>query len=182
MYYYIILLYDEISVIIFFQSNIIARGSYRELQWNCLDLFKSLRSTDVTSITYDQGTRCKVEDESNSHSLCVLSRHQSQTTIDKNNESKGIVENPTDMAESQSSEHDVPDNVYSSYISAGGNACRIIFLLLVCILTELLGTGGDWWIGYWYVSTRDWNLNDFIGSGSLKKKKSFPVNTNCEVL
>jgi len=37
-----------------------------------------------------------------------------------------------------------------SYISAGGNVFKILFLLFICVFTQMLGTAGDYWISYWY--------------------------------
>lgn len=105
---------------------------------------------EETSVTYDQETRNKKEAESNFHSLYTLSQHQNPTSSDKNNDLNGIKNELMEEVKTQYSEK-VSRNVYLSYILAGGNACQILFLILVCILTEILGTGGDWWISYWYV-------------------------------
>lgn len=45
---------------------------------------------------------------------------------------------------------DVSYAVYSSYFSAGGNICKLSFVLLMCILTQVLASCGDYWIMLWY--------------------------------
>jgi len=54
----------------------------------------------------------------------------------------------TEVAETMSSGN-VSSSVYLSYISAGGNVFKVSFLLFICIFTQMLGTGGDYWISYW---------------------------------
>lgn len=44
----------------------------------------------------------------------------------------------------------VSRDVYFSYISAGGNVYKIIFLLILCIFNQFLVSGGDYWIAFWY--------------------------------
>lgn len=51
-------------------------------------------------------------------------------------------------------------NVYLSYISAGGNSCKIIFFILICILTQLSLSGGDLWIAYWYYINYEYFIDE----------------------
>lgn len=100
------------------------------------------------------------DSESNIRSTCInnldkrsifekqVSINSVASTIDGNN-IKEVTERPVEVAESRSFGN-ISYTVYLSYISAGGNCCKIIFLILICILTQLLASGGDLWITYWY--------------------------------
>lgn len=100
------------------------------------------------------------DSESNSrlastHSLnphSILSRQLSvqsiSSSIDDNKPSEPQ-EEPIEIAETRSSGN-ISLTVYSSYFSAGGNVCKISFLLFMCIFTQVLASGGDYWITFWY--------------------------------
>jgi len=44
----------------------------------------------------------------------------------------------------------ISKSVYLSYFFAGGNGCKILFFFIICIFTQVLGSGGDFWMTYWY--------------------------------
>jgi len=69
------------------------------------------------------------------------------SSVDEN-KLNGDKKEPTVVAEIRSSGN-VSSSVYLSYVSAGGNIFKISFLLFICIFTQILGTGGDYWISYW---------------------------------
>jgi len=81
----------------------------------------------------------------------ILSRQVSiQSVASSIDESKlGTQEEPIEVAETRSSGN-ISLTVYSSYFSAGGNVCKISFLLFMCVFTQVLASGGDYWITYWY--------------------------------
>jgi len=83
--------------------------------------------------------------------LSDLSHHGSlksiSSSIDENKLNETQVA-PIEVAETRSSGK-VSHSVYLSYISAGGNIFKILFLVFICIFTQVLGTGGDYWISYW---------------------------------
>jgi len=57
---------------------------------------------------------------------------------------------PIEVAETRSSGK-VSRSIYSLYISSGGNAFSLLFLLFISLFTQMLGTGGDYWLIYWYI-------------------------------
>jgi len=80
-----------------------------------------------------------------------LSRQESLKSISLSIDENKINETqvaPIEVAEIRSTGI-VSRSIYSSYISAGGNTFKISFLLFICILTQVLSTGGDYWISYW---------------------------------
>jgi ATP-binding cassette subfamily C (CFTR/MRP) protein 4 len=61
----------------------------------------------------------------------------------------GIQEEPIEVAETRSSGN-ISFTVYSSYYSAGGNVFIKTFLLFIYIFTQILITGEECWITFWY--------------------------------
>ncbi|XP_014275641.1 probable multidrug resistance-associated protein lethal(2)03659 [Halyomorpha halys] len=55
---------------------------------------------------------------------------------------------PVEVAETQT-KGSVSGRVYRAYISAGGGCCQGLFLLFMCIFSQALASGGDYWITYW---------------------------------
>jgi len=55
---------------------------------------------------------------------------------------------PKQGAESRSLGH-VSKDVYKSYFMATGNVFKVICCFSIYIFTQLLTSGGDYWISYW---------------------------------
>lgn len=73
-------------------------------------------------------------------SICSAS---SSLTINNNFEENAIETNETQTY------GNVSHSVYSSYFSAGGNNCQIVFLFFICIFMQVIASGGDFWMTYW---------------------------------
>lgn len=125
----------------------LAEGSYQELQTSGLDFTNLLGSSTNTP---DLSDECKTEKTNRLSESTVSSLGGSDKVVEPcaevTNETKS---EPVETAETRSSGN-VSFNVYSSYILAGGNYCKILSLLLVCILTQVFESGGNYWISYWY--------------------------------
>ena len=39
--------------------------------------------------------------------------------------------------------------VYWQYFRAGANMCVLLFVLLMCVLTQVSYNAGDWWLSVW---------------------------------
>lgn len=65
------------------------------------------------------------------------------------NKLNGILTKPKEETECHSYGH-VKKSDYISYFFAGGSTCKVLFCLLLYILTQVLITGGDYWICFWY--------------------------------
>lgn len=82
----------------------------------------------------------------------ILSRKNSYQSIGSTVEvlnHDSVQNDPIEISETCSS-GDVSISVYSSYFSAGGNTKTLVLLLFLCIFTQVLASGGDYWISYWY--------------------------------
>lgn len=132
----------------FCQANIIAEGSYHKLQASNLNFTKLLGSSVETTVN-----ECK--DESNTNNLHTnkiyrqqSSNHSTASSIEETKFSE-IQAEPVDVAETRSS-GSVSHSVYTTYFSAGGSSFKIFFFFFICIFTQIIASGGDFWITYWY--------------------------------
>ncbi|VVC32363.1 Hypothetical protein CINCED_3A001687 [Cinara cedri] len=161
------------KIVLMENASIVSEGSYQELQSGNLDFFKSLESTEKSKITYeDQDVFDK--DEVTLNPLPVFSRsnsHHSISTSMGENKLSQIQSEPVEVIETRCSGN-VSPRVYLSYIFAGGSVFKILFLLFICIFTQMLSTGGDYWISYWV------NLEDhvFRNTGYISTTFSGPIN------
>ncbi|KAL4089621.1 hypothetical protein QTP88_024632 [Uroleucon formosanum] len=159
------------QIVLMENANILAEGSYQELQSSGLDFTKLLRSTEET--TPDTEIDNKNVTDKNFEQPSNLSRQGSiksvASSVDEN-KLNGAKKEPTVVAEIRSSGN-VSSSVYLSYVSAGGNTFKILFLLFICIFTQMLGTGGDYWISYWVyledhvfpnAESKSTNISNFI--------------------
>lgn len=60
-----------------------------------------------------------------------------------------IQSEPIELPENIFPQH-VTENVYLSYITAGGNVLKLIFFTFIFIFAQILMTGSDFWITFWY--------------------------------
>ncbi|VVC32358.1 Hypothetical protein CINCED_3A013682 [Cinara cedri] len=140
------------QIILMENANILAEGSYQELQASGLDFTKLLGSSvESTVVVSDNESNSKYASTHTLDPRNILSRQISIQSVSSSiDDSKlgGTHEVPVEVAETRSS-GDISLTVYSSYFSAGGNVCKISFLLFMCIFTQVLASGGDYWITYW---------------------------------
>lgn len=130
-----------------------AEGTYKELQDSGLDFTKLLGSSvEATTITSDNESNSKYASTNNLDPHTILSRQISiQSVASSIDDTKlgGSQDKPIEVEETRSS-GDISLTVYSSYFSAGGNMYKISFLLFMCVFTQTLASGGDYWITFWY--------------------------------
>lgn len=136
-------------------------GSYQELQSSGLDLTKFLGPLVESEFVSDYES-CKTNTTENSFEVIpLLSRHSSIQSIQSSivSEIKSNVDEMKPVKEVESRPTgNVSRSVYFSYISAGGNICKISFLMFILIFTQVLGTAGDFWMSYWYIIYRVTNV------------------------
>ncbi|XP_025405942.1 probable multidrug resistance-associated protein lethal(2)03659 isoform X3 [Sipha flava] len=139
------------QIILMENAKILAEGSYKELQVSGLDFTKLLGSSvEIAVVSDNESLNYTSTSSLNPHSL--LSRQVSVQSVASSNDDpkqfSGIQEEPIEIAETRSSGN-ISLTVYSSYFSAGGNICKITFLLFMCVFTQVLASGGDYWITFW---------------------------------
>lgn len=123
------------------------KGTYNEMQASNLDFAKSfLLMNEVENSKNDL-------DSNNTDQKIHLERQASiiSVTPAANGKSKYFKDslNPIEEGESRSSGN-VSLSVYLSYILAGGGNLKIMFFVLISLLTQVSISGGDLWITYWY--------------------------------
>jgi len=133
-----------------FQGNILIEGSYQDLQKSNLDFTKMLGSPALVS-TASFNENISKNTSANNHEI-AYSRQTSIQSITSSIEDVQFSESqekPAEESETRTS-GSVSKNVYSSYFLAGGSSCKIFFFFIICILTQVLASGGDFWMTYWY--------------------------------
>lgn len=162
-----------------------AEGSYRELQHSGLDFTRLLGSPaaqESASPSKEETTsshQCPdaIAADNDFESFSVVSLDGSVRSLSSStdeNRFAGVrrrdAAEPVEIAETRSSGK-VSRGVYSAYISAGGNVLKISLLISTCVFTQILGSGCDFWISYWYTTTNvvhaPWSSRASQGSGPV---------------
>lgn len=109
-------------------------------------------SVEATTVIPENESNSKYASTNTLNPNTILSRQLStQSVASSIDDTKlgGPQDKPIEVAETRSS-GDISLTVYSSYFSAGGNIYKISFLLFMCVFTQALASGGDYWITFWY--------------------------------
>ncbi|XP_075236831.1 putative multidrug resistance-associated protein lethal(2)03659 isoform X2 [Lycorma delicatula] len=122
-------------IVVLESGSVIAEGSYKKLQESGKDFTKLLLSRSDTE-------EADVSDK-------PLHKHHSSvqsvaSLVDENRSQQ----EPQEVAEMRSV-GTVGFGVYGAFIRASGHTCSIVVCLLCCILTQILASGGDYWVTYW---------------------------------
>jgi len=130
---------------------VVTKGSYKDLQTSGLDFIKLLESSTETAVLASNGS--KMDKSSNNNIARSISYIRQESVLSvassiEENKFSEIITEPVEVAKTRSSGN-ISFNVYMSYIFAGGHLCKVISLILVCICTQILASGGDYWITYW---------------------------------
>lgn len=138
-----------------------ADGLYQELQTSDLDLTKMLESSEKQSAASDADAGNKNECHLYLEVPLVSPLKDSTLSISSSSSTDGNGKcssragpQPAQVAEMRSF-GTVSRNVYFSYIAAGGSAFKISVLVFVCLYTQVLCTGGAYWISHWYAERRN---------------------------
>lgn len=124
----------------------LAEGSYHELQSSDLNFTKVLGSLAETTVATEINSNKTGIGNVYSRQLSIIS---ATSSVEEPKAVQGDQQKqPVEIAETRTS-GTVSSVVYSSYFSAGGSICKIVFLFFICIFTQALVSGGDYWITYW---------------------------------
>lgn len=145
-----------------FQAKISAEGCYQELQASGIDFAKFLGTPEETAAVDPDGNATSGETDNGpdgTPTVATATRDDSDIPRDRPGEndvspsSCAVAEKkqgagPSGMAETRSSGN-ISKNVYASYFSAVGSTCNVFCFFFMYVLTQVLTTGGDYWISYW---------------------------------
>jgi len=134
-----------------FQGNVLIEGSYQELQKSDLDFTKILRSpvVEITAPSYNENISKNTSPKNQKIAYSRQTSIQSVASSIEEVQFSEYQEQPAETAETRTT-GSVLKNVYSSYFLAGGSVFKILFFFIICILTQVLASGGDFWMTYWY--------------------------------
>ncbi|XP_060850142.1 probable multidrug resistance-associated protein lethal(2)03659 isoform X2 [Rhopalosiphum padi] len=160
------------QIVLMESANILAENSYQEDQSSDLDFKKLSKSLEETTDYEIDDTNASINNsvEQLTSLSCQGSIASISSSID-DNELNETQDAPIEVAETRSSGK-VSRSIYSLYISSGGNAFSLLFLLFISLFTQMLGTGGDYWLIYWVnlednvhrnnTETNSTNISNFI--------------------
>lgn len=122
----------------------VAESSYHELRNSGSVVSKLLgSSTETYDDKYEKEKICP-------NTLTKHLTHIRQESVLSNSivDDAKVETKPMETAETHLSGN-VSFGVYLSYFLAGGNRCKLLTFLLMCIFTQGLTSAGDYWITYW---------------------------------
>lgn len=127
-------------------------GSFQELQETNIDFIQILGLPTETEVTSD--IKSNIEnvsvDSLDKSSFRIRKESILSTTSSIQEISTNVYQTePIETAETRSAGI-IGFHVYRSYFLAGGHYLKIGILLMVCILTQVLSSGADYWISFWY--------------------------------
>lgn len=124
-----------------YKANILADGSYQELQNSGFNYVKLIGSAEDT---IDEFNTTAINASPNTFPLLITQDSKKNRIHEKSRGSKPNEESEICIKGS------VSKNVYKSYFSAGGNNLRVFFCFFLYFSIQVLTTGGDYWLSYWY--------------------------------
>lgn len=135
-----------------FQSNVLAKGSFQELQSSGFDFVKMFGSSDETAT--DSVLECENTENSSFVTSPILpslgSNDKTASVVAVNKLNKSLGE-PNEGTENLSNNSERKSKcTYVQYMSASGSTCKIFFLFAMYTITQVINTGTDYWITYWY--------------------------------
>lgn len=132
------------QIVIFNHGKVEAVGSYESLRETGLDFAKLL--ADPTVDEKDDATALH-----RSRSGSRLNRQSSTSSSTSLEDKPG--ENPLQVEEKRS-DGSISMSLYSKYFKAGGGFCFFYIMVIFCVTAQMLASGGDFFLSYWYVHDR----------------------------
>lgn len=117
-------------------------GTYDSLRETGLDFAQLLAAENK-----EEESEGGMEKARSNTKLNRRSSESSTTSLDdKGNESAMQVEE-------KSAEGAIGMSLYSKYFKAGGGFCFFYIMVVFCLACQLLASGGDYFVSFWYVRT-----------------------------
>lgn len=133
------------QIVVLSNGRVEAVGSYDNLKDRGLDLVEILETS---------------KDETGSESALDRSRSGSRKTLVGSRRSsfesmyslgeESLSENAMEVEEKRA-EGSIGMRIYAKYFKAGGGYLMFLVMVLFCIAAQLVASGGDYYIQYWYV-------------------------------
>ncbi|XP_026808487.1 probable multidrug resistance-associated protein lethal(2)03659 isoform X2 [Rhopalosiphum maidis] len=140
------------QIVLMENAKVTVEGSYQELQRSGLDFIKLLGSSTETAVLTENECNNEKSNIESSELYSANTAQKSSVSIVassvKETEINDVDAGPVNMAETRSSGN-VGFSIYWSYILASGHFCKVLSLLSVCIFTQVIASGSDYWITYW---------------------------------
>lgn len=149
-----------ISMIFSYKGTILAEGSYQELQVSGVDFTKlQIELSDdeqIRTVESDIESNKIINTNSSNANPCLSIRGSKESILSCVDESKiingslnSVDEKPNEEPETRSSGN-MSKSIYVSYFSASGNMYQVFISFVMYLITQILISGGEYWITYWY--------------------------------
>ena len=138
------------QIVILNNGSVEAEGNYTHLVESGLDFAKLLECGNVENDVDDEPNKKCESDLSN---RSIHSRHGSVQSIisieDLRNHASLVNDEDSDEYKEHKAVGSISSKVYKSYFNAGGSTCFIIFMFLLCVTSQIMASGADYFITYW---------------------------------
>lgn len=129
---------DSVDQIVLLENGVVsACGSNETLQKSGLDFTKLMSEKENKEVVEEKPVIRTLGSRQSSIQSMASSCYDEVNT-----------EFPVEVAETQT-KGTVSGRVYRAYIAAGGGCLNGLFLLFMCLFSQALASGGDYWITYW---------------------------------
>lgn len=134
------------QIVILSNGRVEAVGSYDNLRDRGLDLVEILETAKEETGSESALNRSR----SGSRRSMMGSRRSSLGSM-YSLEEELMEENPMEVEEKRA-EGSIGLRIYAKYFKAGGGFILFLIMFSFCILAQLLASGGDYYIQYWYIN------------------------------
>lgn len=140
------------QIVILNHGRVEGVGTYDSLRETGLDFAKLLAAENK-----DEDNEGSMQKARSNSKLNRQSSEASTTSLDdKGNEN-------TMQVEEKSAEGAIGMSLYNKYFKAGGGFCFFYIMLVFCLMSQLLASGGDYFVSFWYVTIKgQFDKRDFI--------------------
>ncbi|XP_076648686.1 putative multidrug resistance-associated protein lethal(2)03659 isoform X2 [Halictus rubicundus] len=150
-------------IIVLKDGHIHAEGSYDELTRMGIDFGRLAENQDPEEEERKLSSAPPSRSNSRNASITSLSSYMSTGTEKLD---------PVEVEETRS-KGKVSGEVYSGYLKAGGNWCIVLIVFLLCVLSQLAASGGDYFISQW-VNMEEKFVTDY-DNGTLEVHWDSPI-------
>lgn len=131
-----------------FKANVLAAGTYKELQASNLDFTKLLKYSVGKAIIPDNTLNIRNENDNDMDPNSIFDRRVSAISFESVGDNK-VSADEMEPVETRSFGK-MSHSVYTSYLLAGGKFWKILFFIFICVLSQIVASIGDLWITYWF--------------------------------
>lgn len=128
------------QIVILNHGRVEGVGTYDSLRETGLDFAKLLAAEDK-----EEEAEGSLEKARSNSKLNRQNSEASSTSLDETGNENAM------QVEEKSAEGAIGMSMYNKYFKAGGGFCFFYIMLVFCLMSQLLASGGDYFVSFWYV-------------------------------